>query len=64
MGDEPLNSQVYWHILRKSWWILVLGVMEAFLGAYFVGKSTTPIYEAQSRILVQVGQNPGSPSLS
>ena len=64
MENEALDLRAYWQALLAWWWILLLGVVGASLGAYFVGKSTVPIYEAKTKMLVQGGRTLGSPSLS
>ncbi len=64
MEDESLDIRAYLHILRRWWWILVLGLTSTALVAFFVSNSMTPIYDAAVRILVRGGQTPGAPSLT
>jgi len=49
----------YLDLLRRRWWLLLLGPVAAGLGAYLVSRALTPIYEASATILVNQTQVPG-----
>lgn len=49
----------YIDVLRRRWWLLILGPLLAAGAAYFVSNSLTPTYQASTTLLVNQTQVPG-----
>lgn len=60
--EETFDLREYLKIFRRRWWVLVLGVVGGGLLALAVTLSTTPLFEATAKILVQGGRTPGLPT--
>ena len=61
---EEIDLRVYWHILLKWWWLLLLAVTAGGVAAFLVTGTMTPLYQSTTKVLVQRGATPGTPSLS
>lgn len=54
----------YWQIIRRWWWLLLVGPVVAGVVAYFVSESQTDIYRAETTLLVNQTQTPGTLQLN
>ncbi len=60
--EESLDLREYLSIFRRRWWVLALGVVGGGLLALALTLSTTPLYQATAKVLVQGGRTPGLPT--
>lgn len=51
----------YWNILRRWYWLLVIGIIVSAGASYTISKMMTPIYAATVTLQVNQVQNPGTP---
>ena len=54
-----MDLRTYVQIVRRRWWLLLLGPILAASVAFFVSKQMTPIYMTSSTLLVNQTQTPG-----
>lgn len=54
---EEIDIRVYLGLLRRWWWVLVLGALTGALAALFASRSMTPIYVANAKVFVQPGRS-------
>jgi len=47
-----MEAKLYFRILQRSWWILVVAALAAVLAALVVDYLTSPVYEAKARLIV------------
>ena len=61
-GEFHLKGYVL--LLWRWWWVIALTALTGVGLGHYVNISSTPLYESTTRILVQGGQTPGTPSFS
>ena len=54
-----MEAQIYLNALKRWWWLIVLGPIVAAGSAFLYSQSLTPIYRAESTLLVNQTQSPG-----
>jgi capsular exopolysaccharide synthesis family protein len=54
-----MEADIYIHALKRWWWLIILGPIIAAGSAFFYSQSLTPIYRADSTLLVNQTQSPG-----
>ena len=59
MEDESVDLQRFLDVLRRWWWLLLLGPLVLGITALLFSRLGTPLYVTQATIFVQT-QNPGS----
>lgn len=47
-----MEAKLYFHMLRRSWWIIVITMLGAVIAALVVSYLTPPTYQATSRFIV------------
>lgn len=47
-----MEARLYFHMLRRSWWIIVITMLAAVIASLVVSYLTTPTYQATSRFIV------------
>ena len=54
---RPLSEDLrkYWNLLWHWWWVIALAGILAGVSAFFVSRSLTPIYEAETTVLIDQG---------
>jgi non-specific protein-tyrosine kinase len=50
-----MELRQYWHLLRKWIWLIVLGALLAGGAAFVINRNTTPVYQADTSLLVTPG---------
>lgn len=50
-----MELRQYWHLLRKWLWLIVLGALLAGSAAFIINRNTTPVYQANTSVLVTPG---------
>ncbi len=56
MRRDEVDIRFYLGLLRRWWWVLVVGALVAGTTALLVSRSMTPIYVAYAKIFVQSGR--------
>ncbi|MBI4338647.1 MAG: polysaccharide biosynthesis tyrosine autokinase [Chloroflexi bacterium] len=57
MNNNENDIRTYLALVRRWWWVLVLGALVGSLAALFASRSMTPIYTASAKIFVQPGRS-------
>lgn len=60
--EERFDLTIFWHLFRRSWWLVILGMLIGGSLGYGISKLETPQYSASAKILVQGARSPGTPS--
>ncbi len=55
-----MDIKVYLKIIRRHWWLLILGPVLAGAAAFYISKQMTPIYATSATLLVNQTQTPGT----
>ena len=56
---DNIDIRRYWEVVWRRWWVLVIALLSLMLIALLVSRSTTPLYRASAKLLVQSGATPG-----
>ncbi|MSQ22722.1 MAG: capsular biosynthesis protein, partial [Dehalococcoidia bacterium] len=56
MRREEVDIRFYLGLLRRWWWVLMLGALVAGTTSLLVSRSMTPLYVAKARVFVQSGR--------
>ncbi len=55
-----MDMRAYLQIIRRRWWLLVMGPVLAGLAAFAVSKQLTPVYSTSATLLINQTQVPGT----
>lgn len=62
--EETTDLRTYWRIFVRWWWLPVLGVVGGAVAGFLLSSAVTPNYQATTKVVVQGGATPGTPSLN
>src|SRR2546430_9008428 len=55
-----MELRAYISVLKRHWWLLLLGPLCAGLTGFVISRGMTPVYRASATLLVNQTQNPGA----